>query len=275
VAGAVSRVATVNGATYAPAPGAVAPGSIGVLFGSGFSSSVSLRTLASLVPGTKPPRLPTAVDGVTVKFNGIAAPLFFVGVGAAGNLAAGAFQINCQVPAEVQAGTAAIEVVFNNTLVASGTVNAGRTAPGVFTFAQNGKGQGVVVNQDGTLNGDPANPVIPGTQPRAAPAGSVVTIYATGAGIQFKDYSTSDSLVPLTGQVAACDGAPLYATSLTPLVTIGDKLAEVQFSGLTPCYLGLWQLNVKVPQEAPRGTSVPLAITLAGQVSNTTTMAVQ
>jgi uncharacterized protein (TIGR03437 family) len=44
---------------------------------------------------------------------------------------------------------------------------------------------------------------------------------------------------------------------------------------MAPCFVGLWQLNVKVPEQAPTGGAVPLAVSIGGRVSNTTTIAVQ
>lgn len=65
----------------------------------------------------------------------------------------------------------------------------------------------------------------------------VIQIFATGAG-------------PLTQPVA--DGAPapvspLAQTILAPRVFIGNEEATVEFSGLAPGYVGLWQVNAWVP----------------------------
>ena len=61
----------------------------------------------------------------------------------------------------------------------------------------------------------------------------------------------------------------------TPTITIGGKPADIQFSGLAPCFVGLWQLNVKVPEDAPTGGDVPMVITLNDQTGSTTTIAVK
>jgi uncharacterized protein (TIGR03437 family) len=61
----------------------------------------------------------------------------------------------------------------------------------------------------------------------------------------------------------------------TPVVTIGGKNAEVLFSGLAPCYVGLWQLNIRVPADLAPGMETPMAITLDQQTSNTTTVAIR
>ena len=87
--------------------------------------------------------------------------------------------------------------------------------------------------------------------------------------------ATGSPLSALTGQLAACDGASLYVTPSTPVVTVGGKSADVKFSGLAPCYLGLWQLNVLLPDDVPRGTSVPLTVQLGDQTSTTTTISVK
>jgi hypothetical protein len=77
-------VALVNAASY---DRTVAPGSLAALFGSAMATQIAS---ASTLP------LPTTLGGVTVKMNGINAPLFFVSPN----------QINLQVPSGVNAGTA-------------------------------------------------------------------------------------------------------------------------------------------------------------------------
>ena len=259
-------VSAINGASFATSPAVVAPGSIAALFGSGFPQDASVYKTTLLIPDSKPPSVSTTLSGITAKFNGIAAPLFFAGVGAASSLPAGVFQINCQVPQELPAGLAVVEVFQKDSLIAAGAVQVVPTAPGVFMMAEPVAGQAAAINEDGSLNGGAAHPAAPH---------SVITIYATGAGSSFKDYATGRPLSALTGQLAACDGVPLYVTASSPVVTIGGKSADVKFSGLAPCYLGLWQLNLLLPDDVPRGTSVPLTVQLGDQTSTTTTISVK
>ena len=58
-------------------------------------------------------------------------------------------------------------------------------------------------------------------------------------------------------------------------VTIGGKQAQVFFSGLTPGFTGLYQVNALVPADAPTGNTVDLVISTGGQDSNTVTIAVR
>jgi uncharacterized protein (TIGR03437 family) len=51
-----------------------------------------------------------------------------------------------------------------------------------------------------------------------------------------------------------------------PTVLIGNVPAQVPFSGLTPQFPGVYQLNVAVPQ-VPAGNSVPLQIQMSGITS--------
>ena len=112
------------------------------------------------------------------------------------------------------------------------------------------------MNGDGTINAA-NNPV---------PAGSLIQIYATGLG------ATTPPLPP--GQPGA--GAPDFNhTVLTPQVLIGGQPAEVSFSGAAPTFVGLYQLNVKVPAATPSGTAVPVQIQMGGRSSNPVTMAVR
>jgi uncharacterized protein (TIGR03437 family) len=121
----------------------------------------------------------------------------------------------------------------------------------------NGRGQGAVLNQDNTVNF--------GTNP--ARRGSVIQIFATGAG------ETTPALA--AGEAAPASGNPLVLTKVQPTVTIGGKNAKVQFSGMAPGFVGLWQINAEVPTDVTPGMAVPLVITAAGAQSNTVTIAVQ
>jgi uncharacterized protein (TIGR03437 family) len=88
-----------------------------------------------------------------------------------------------------------------------------------------------------------------------ATANETLVVYATGLG-------------PVTGPMV--DGqvslaSPLQSTTLTPTVNIGSASGQVSFSGLTPGYLCLYQVNVQVPPNAPANTS--LTISIGGQTS--------
>jgi uncharacterized protein (TIGR03437 family) len=44
--------------------------------------------------------------------------------------------------------------------------------------------------------------------------------------------------------------------------------AEIQFSGGAPGYVGLNQVNARIPTNAPTGPQVPIVLTIGGQQSN-------
>lgn len=47
------------------------------------------------------------------------------------------------------------------------------------------------------------------------------------------------------------------------------------FAGLAPGFVGLYQVNVQIPEGAPTGNNVPLAISVGGVTSNTVTIALR
>jgi len=51
--------------------------------------------------------------------------------------------------------------------------------------------------------------------------------------------------------------------------------ATVAFSGLANGLLGVNQVSVTVPQNAPSGDAVPVVLTIGGVVSNAATIALQ
>jgi len=250
-------LATVNAASYEKA---VAPGQIVAAFGSGFPSGTAINAAGLTLP------LPSELEKTSVRVNGVTAPLFYAGAG--GAFGDGVFQINYQLPYETAAGTALVEVLYDSKLVASEYLTVSTAAPGVFTANSSGQGQAVALNQDFTFNGDPA------ANPKAKPEarGRYLVIYANGQGGQLLDSATRQLMTLLSGYAAP--SSPLYVTANNPTVTIGGVTAPVAFSGLSPGFVGLWQINVQIPANAPVGSGVPLVISFGEKNSRSTTIAV-
>lgn len=183
--------------------------------------------------------LPTSLGDLTVTVAGIPAPLLYVS----------ASQINFQVPSAVQPASQVQEIRVTRTstkqVIASGYFRIDATAPGLFTANSTGSGQLAVLNQDNTVNGA-ANP---------AKAGSVIQIFGTGTGL-------------VSGQPP--DGMPApgaLPTDQLPSVSIGVgpvPSSDVSYSGLAPGFVGLWQINVKVPANVPPGDT-PLFVIYPSQ----------
>jgi uncharacterized protein (TIGR03437 family) len=58
------------------------------------------------------------------------------------------------------------------------------------------------------------------------------------------------------------------------VVTIGGVAGTVQFAGLTPGAIGLYQINVQLPGNVPTGDSVPVSVSIGGASSDTVTIAI-
>lgn len=103
-------------------------------------------------------------------------------------------------------------------------------------------------------------------------SGRYVIVYANGQGAQLLNTATQQAATPVSG--ASAPGDPLYVTASNPTVMVGGVAANLAFSGLAPGFVGLWQLNVQVPANAPVGNAVPLVITFGERASSVTTVAV-
>ena len=79
--------------------------------------------------------------------------------------------------------------------------------------------------------------------------------------------------VTATGPAKSID-TPVLTLS-TPVVTIGDATADVQFSGLAPGLAGTYKVVAVVPDSAPSGDAVTLVVTMNGVPSNPVTIAIQ
>jgi uncharacterized protein (TIGR03437 family) len=235
----------VDGAGFRPAP---APGSIVSIFGTNFASAVSV---ASTVP------LSTSLGGVSVTFNGAQAPLFFVGP----------LQINAQLPSGLTGDTASVVVTSGSGPSQPKTVQVGRFSPGIFTVNQSGTGQGWVLFANTDIVAAPAG-LQTGHRNQPAKAGDILTIFAGGLG-------------PVSPPIA--DGRnsldALRQTTASPAVIVGGisvSGGDILFSGLAPQFVGLYQINFRMPSGVPPGDAVPIQISIGGVTSsNRVTIAVQ
>jgi uncharacterized protein (TIGR03437 family) len=223
----------VNAASYG---GTLAAGSIGAVFG-----TFGVTGSAQSVP------LPTTLSGFSMQFAGAyAAPLFAVSSN----------QANIQIPWELAGATTATLASSSNSQAGTPQVlKLADFAPGIFTAAADGKGQGVIV--------DSAYRLFDSSRPATA-GSSVAVIYCTGLG-------------PVTNQPAtgaASPANPPAQTVRTPTVTIGGANTRVLFSGLAPGLVGTYQVNVEVPADSALGVAVPVTISMGGITSNTVTMGV-
>jgi uncharacterized protein (TIGR03437 family) len=148
---AISAGGIVNGASFAPAPIPVAPGSIISVFGVNLAPATAAATA---VP------LPLELAGASVRINGLASPLFFVSPG----------QINAQVPFETPPGAATAVVRTASGESAPETFNVASSAVGIFQSPHTNRA--VALNQNGSVN-SPDNPEA---------RGNILVVFLTGQG---------------------------------------------------------------------------------------------
>ena len=130
------------------------------------------------------------------------------------------------------------------------------SAPGIFSVDGSGSGQGLIINQDGTLN-SAGNP---------APVGSVILLYATGAGLL--------SPTGQDGAVVTADGLPRVMLPVSAEVgrqqggQTGGQPAEVLYAGGSPGIVeGIIQVNLRIPDTAPTGPSIPIVLRIGDRTS--------
>ena len=263
----------VNAASFARDT-AVAPGSIATVFGLNFGERESRNVFPA-----------TSFEGLSVTFNGLAAPLFGV--------IPGSNQVNLLVPAELpEIGTVNVQISTSAGPSARFTVQLAPAAPGIFRLPDptnpiKGNAAALLANTAwlvvptslaGALRipSNCAGGGVPRSSVCGQPAtpGEVLQVFVTGLGRATAGGSPGGPVLA-TGQVAPANGSPLYTTVDPPTVTIGQFPAEVLFSGLAPGFAGLYQINVRVPPGAPAGDEVLLSITSRNGLSDTATIAIR
>jgi uncharacterized protein (TIGR03437 family) len=223
----------VNGASFAT--GGVAAGEIVSLFGQllGPGTGVGARLNAA-------GRVETRVDDTVVTFDGVSAPLFYVSAG----------QINAQAPYTVEGRTTTqVRVIRQGRVSNTLSVPVATTAPGLFVFAD-GSNRLIALNQDGSLNA-PGN---------GAAGGSVFILFGTGEG---------------QTNPAGSEGAPAITPLPQPVrsvgLQVGGRAAEVLYAGAAPGFVGLLQINARVPAGLTANDRTIVSVTIGGAASQTNT----
>jgi uncharacterized protein (TIGR03437 family) len=232
----------LNNGTFAIGE-ALAQGDIVALFGTQFLFDAP--QLASGLP------LLTTLDGVQVLVNGKAAPLYYASAG----------QINFEVPIDASTGDGTVQVVRNGQAGNLIYVNIQSQEPRFILL--NGGPYAIMTEPDGTLTGIPSNPV---------KIGDTIVIYAVGLG---------PTTVPVPSGTAS-PVSPLARVPGTTKVCFGTETpffqapcATAAFSGLTPYYVGLYQVNVTIPSGITTGDSTMTLFEVDDTLSTSIQLAVQ
>ncbi|HXJ38792.1 MAG TPA: hypothetical protein VNH18_05910 [Bryobacteraceae bacterium] len=224
------QVNLISAANYSSRP--LTAGSIAAMF-----SAVNTNVLGGPTAAATDLPLPTTLSDTQVLVNGTPAPLYFVSPG----------QINLELSNSLPGGgTADIQVVRVKTgQITGGTeLQLASAAPAMFTSNASGGGQIVAYNvADGTVN----------SSTNAVARGQYIVLYGTGVGP-----------VPNAPADGAAATTAISAPS-KPLIVLGSSSTalpdeNVSYSGLAPGLVGVWQLNVLIPQNAQTGSSVSVRI---------------
>lgn len=237
------RIYFKNSASYAAGVNSTAQIAPGMLLNLGrYRTAFNLTQPAgfALVP------YPKKLNDIQVLVNGVQAPVYYL-------LQAG--WVYLQVPMSTPStGTAdfLVEQASTGQVLGASTFTMQAASPGIFTVNSAGTGQIAANNLDpkGNYlgNNSPANPV--------SISGGIIVIYLTGQGY-----------IPNPPPDGEAPGNASYTTPITPNVNIGGATAQVLFSGLSPQYPGLWQIDAVVPSGTPPFGNLPMFVQLGDYFS--------
>ena len=223
---ALAQNGVANLANYQPS---ISPGSLVGIFG----ANLATQATASTSP------LPTVLGGTCVTLNNVAIPLLATAPG----------QINAQIPTTLAAGTYPLvvhSISSQATSLASLSVKVAKYAPAVFTDTS---GRAAIYHQ----NGQPVTASNPTTRDQR------LVMYATGLGPTTGGTVTTGLPAPskplaVTGPVSVYFGPSNYSQSAI----------IVEWSGLVPGLIGVYQIDLYVPGTHMNGNALPVMVKVGG-----------
>lgn len=238
-------LATVSAASYKGIR--VAPDSIAATFGVGLATDAQVATA---VP------LPTSLAGTTVKVKDSAgterlAPLFFVSPG----------QINYLVPPETLRGTATVTIASGDGKVSSGSIQIDPVVPGL--FSANASGQGVAAAVVLRVKADGSQSFEFVARFDSAQKKFVAVPIDLGA-------DTDQLFLILFGT------GHRYRSSLSVVsALIGGEDAETLYVGPQGGFVGLDQINLRIPRNLAGRGEVDIVLNVDGVPANIVRIAIK
>jgi len=216
VAANANPVVTANGVVNnfdRRAGGALAPQTLVEIYGESLAGGTAV---AALQGG----RLPDTVNDVTVFAGTTRAPLYAISPG----------QLNGQIPDSGVDQQIPLVVKSGNRLSSPVKISLMAQQPGIAAFPD-----GRIIAQDTGFR------LI--TNENRARRGNIIITYLVGMG----------ATTPAVQAGAIAPANPLARVDMLPEVTIGGRRANVQFAGLTPGLVGLYQINMEIPADLTPG----------------------
>ncbi len=233
----LNAAAVTNAASFVTG---LSPGSLATAFAAGVLDSQGIVS-ADRLP------LPLSLQGVSITVDGIAAPVLSL------SNVNGQEQLNFQVPYEIAGRTQAAVVVTRGGASSDAVaIPVFELQPAVYTA--DGTAAIVLHNADFSL-ANTSRPLV---------SGESAVVYAAGLGAVANR--------PPTGSAAS--SSPLSATQTPVTATLAGLPCEVQFAGLAPGFVGVYQVNFRVPDNTPRG-SQDLVLTAGTESSPAVKVTVQ
>jgi uncharacterized protein (TIGR03437 family) len=230
---------------------ALTPGDVAVVLGDQLS-------FKPLTVGQAPP-LATTINGTQVLVNGSPAPLYYTSYGQV------AFEVPSGLPAQQDIS---VQVVRDGQPGNTVTAHIANRAPRILLV---GSGPfGAITFPDGVSYPFP-NGSFPGLNTHPAQAGDTIVIYAIGLGATNPSVLTG-AAAPSTPQLAQVVNTPVVNFFLPDQPAI---IATPDFAGLTPGFAGLYQVNVRIPPNAPKGSNVSMTLGFNDAISNVAQLAIQ
>jgi uncharacterized protein (TIGR03437 family) len=186
---------------------------------------------------------PTSLDGTKVTVAGQPAVVYFISSG----------QVNALVPGNAPTGPQPVVVTTGNGTSAPFTLSLNPVEPGWLasaSFIVNGNQYLAALFSDGQTFVLPPN-AIPGIPSRRAQPGDTIIVYGVGFG-------GTTPAVP-NGQITEVSNS----LSSPIQVYFGSTAATLNYWGLAPTFVGLYQFNIVVPN-VPSNDLTPISFTLGG-----------
>lgn len=209
---------------------------------SAFGTALAIDTLAA-----PPPTLPVGLQGTRVFVRDSTgterrAPLFYISP----------TQVNYQMPSGTAVGEATIIILSGDGSSAFSTVQIVATAPGLFAANQNGRGAAA------------ANIVyVSGTNRRLEPNAACDANGQNCVARPIDLNSADEVFVELYGT-----GIRNHSGLANVIVTVGGETAPVSFASAQPNFVGLDQVNIKLPRSLAGRGEVDVILTVDGKAAN-------